>query len=47
MDQHGRDVCFVPEADILRCSEERLYSICGYGDLLRSVRHWIEKLIAA
>ena len=27
LDQHDRDVCFVPKADILRCSEERRYSI--------------------
>ena len=29
MDQQGRDVRFVPEADILRCSEERRCSITG------------------
>jgi hypothetical protein len=23
MDQHGRDVCFVPKADIVRCGEIR------------------------
>jgi hypothetical protein len=27
MDQHSRDVRFVPKADILRCSKERHYSI--------------------
>ena len=27
MDPHGRDVRFVPKADILRCSKERCYSI--------------------